>query len=153
MSEQCPRLPNRPMVIFPASWATAGWDVPSTVFAPCVCLLLFLLCAGRLCKRDSGTAIEVSELGKSGHERIVWQCNLAYGNQDAWWVDYAQNDNAIIEQAWDKGYESATLCDSWGDPRWLLSFVRMMQLTRSQDDEEDSEERARPIRRIVVTHE
>ena len=132
---------------------TAGWEVPSTVFAPGVCLLLLLLCACRLCKRDHATAIEVSELGKSGHHRIVWECNLAYGNQGAWWVDYSQEDNAIIEQAWDKGYASATLCDSYGDPRWQLSFVRMMQLTRSQDDEEDSEARVRPIRRIVVTHE
>ena len=118
------------------------------------CLLLLLVGAYRLgsCNRD--IVWVPSGERNAGRHRIVWQCNLARRSDEiAWWVDYREADNRRIEDAWEQCQEWVILMDDWDEPRWHVSFVRMMQITRKEDPEPEDVDVVRPIRRVLVTHE
>ena len=118
-----------------------------------LCLLLVLLGAyrRRRCRQSVYAALSDSE--NSGRHRVVWQCNLAPADEGAWWVDYAETENKMIESAWLVCNDGAALLDAWGEPRWRVSFGRMVQLTQPDDCSDDEVVSCRPIRRTVVTHE
>ena len=86
--------------------------------------------------------------------RCVWQCNLAESGDPARWADYEKEETDLIESAWQKGRQFAAMEDYyWGDVRWIASLERMQQLTVNVDHDSEFVERARPIRRLVLTHD
>ena len=144
--------PQCPAIAAPAAEAFSLWQVVAMIGLGLLCEFLLLVGAYLLGCCDLVAAAVSSDSESAGRHRVVWQCNLANSDEKAWWVDYPETENEVIEKAWNKCSEWATLFDWDNEPRWRISFVRMMQLTQPPDCSEHEVTNARPIRRIIVSH-